>query len=72
MGFVGKIFKTIFDPDIPQASVQQPTVTARELVSSTSSKEPDSPIMGSEDDRKRKGGINSLLVPKESIYKGGN
>lgn len=71
MGFVGKIFKTIFDPDIPQASTQMPTVSARDLVSSTSSQEAQAPIMGSEDDGKRKRGINSLLVPNESIYKGG-
>ena len=46
MGFVGKIFKTIFSPSIPQASIQQPTITGRDLVQQTESSTPDAPIMG--------------------------
>ncbi len=70
MGFVGKIFKTIFNPDVPQAQEVQPTVTGRDLVSSTSSVEPESPVMGSDTNKKGKG-VKSLLVPSESLYKGG-
>lgn len=64
MGFI----KKIFSPNIPQ--IQQPSVTGRDLVSQTSSQEPDSPQMGSETTGKKKG-INSLLVQSENIYKGG-
>ena len=70
MGFVGKIFKSIFSPSIPQASVQQPTITGRDLVASTESEAPEAPLMGGHDIKKRRG-IESLLVPSESIYKGG-
>lgn len=71
MGFVGRFIKTIFNPSIPQASVQQPTITGRDLVSSTESAAPEAPVMGGTDNKKRRG-IESLLVPTESIYKGGN
>lgn len=72
MGFVGKIFKTIFSPDIPQASELQPTITAQQLVSSTSSATPNSPVMGADTKKKGSGGgVSSLLVPSESLYKGG-
>ena len=64
MGFI----KKVFSPNIPQ--IQQPSVTGRDLVSQTSSQEPDSPQMGAEITGKKKG-INSLLVQNESIYKGG-
>lgn len=70
MGFVGKIFKSFFSPSIPQASVQQPTITGRDLVASTESEAPEAPLMGGRDTKKRRG-IESLLVPSESIYKGG-
>ena len=71
MGFVGKIFKTIFSPSIPQASVQQPTISGRDLVTSTESQEPDAPVMGRRDNQRKRRGIESLLVPSENIYKGG-
>ena len=72
MGFIGKFIKTIFSPSIPQASVQQPTITGRDLVASTTSETPEAPQMGGTDNKKRRG-IESLLVPTESIYKtGGN
>lgn len=64
MGFIRKIFS----PDIP--TIQQPSVTGKDLVSETSSQEPDSPQMGADSAGKKKG-INSLLVQSESIYKGG-
>lgn len=64
MGFI----KKVFSPSIPQ--IQQPSITGRDLVSQTSSQEPDSPQMGAETIGKKKG-INSLLVQNESIYKGG-
>lgn len=63
MGFI----KKIFSPDIPST----PTVTGRDLVSSTSSEEPDSPVMGTDGVNQKKRGINSLLVQSENIYKGG-
>ena len=69
MGFVGKIFKTIFDPDIPQASVMTPTITGRDLVQSTSSEEPQAAIMGASTKGKG-GGTSSLLVPSEKLYRG--
>jgi hypothetical protein len=65
MGFI----RRIFFPKIP--SVQTPSVTGRDLVSSTSSEEPNSPEMGSDDVYKKKRGVNSLLVQNENIYKGG-
>lgn len=63
MGFI----KKIFSPNIPSI----PTVTGRDLVSSTSSEEPDSPVMGTDGVNQKKRGINSLLVQSENIYKGG-
>ena len=72
MGFIGNIIRSIFSPSIPQASVQQPTITGRDLVASTASETPEAPVMGGTDNKKRRG-IESLLVPTESIYKtGGN
>lgn len=65
MGF----FKKIFRPNIP--SVPTTTITGRDLLSSTSSEEPDSPQMGSDGVNQKKRGINSLLVQSENIYKGG-
>lgn len=63
MGFI----KKIFSPNIPST----PTITGRDLVSSTSSEEPDSPVMGTDGVNQKKLGINSLLVQSENIYKGG-
>jgi hypothetical protein len=63
MGFI----KKIFSPNIPSI----PTITGRDLVSSTSSEEPDSPVMGTDGVNQKKRGINSLLVQSENIYKGG-
>lgn len=66
MGFIKKIFK----PNIP--SVPTTTITGRDLLSSTSSEEPDSPQMGTDGvNQKKRRGINSLLVQSENIYKGG-
>ena len=63
MGF----FKKIFNPNIPST----PTITGRDLVSSTSSEEPDSPQMGTDGVNQKKKGLSSLLVQSENIYKGG-
>lgn len=63
MGFI----KKIFSPNIPST----PTITGRDLVSSTSSEEPDSPVIGTDGVNQKKRGINSLLVQSENIYKGG-
>ena len=66
MGFI----KKIFSPNIP--AVPAPTITGRDLLSSTSSEEPDSPQMGTDAvNQKKRRGINSLLVQNENIYKGG-
>lgn len=65
MGFI----KKILSPHIP--SVPTVSVTGRDLVSSTSSEEPDSPQMGTDGVNQKKRGINSLLVQSENIYKGG-
>ena len=67
MGFVGNILKTIFNPNVEQASPQTPTITGRDLVSSTSSEDADSRTMGS--DKKKAKGVTSLLVPSENLYK---
>ena len=65
MGFI----KRILSPRIP--SVPTVSVTGRDLVSSTSSEEPDSPQMGTDEVKQKKRGLNSLLVQSEDIYKGG-
>lgn len=65
MGFIKKIFR----PNIP--SVPTTTITGRDLLSSTTSEEPDSPQMGTDGANQKKRGINSLLVQSENIYKGG-
>ena len=70
MGFIKKIFR----PNIPAVpAVPTTTITGRDLLSSTSSEEPDSPQMGTDavNQKKKRRGINSLLVQNESIYKGG-
>ena len=71
MGFI----KKILSPRIPSVpSVPTVSVTGRDLVSSTSSEEPDSPQMGTDGVKgrdKKKRGLNSLLVQSEDIYKGG-
>mgnify|MGYP000844398277 CR=1 FL=1 len=72
MGFIGNFLSSIFSPRIPQASVQQPTITGRDLVSSTASKEPEAPLMGGAASQKKRRGTESLLVPTENIYQGGN
>lgn len=72
MGFVGKVFKSIFSPSIPQASTQQPTISGRDLVASTESDAPEAAQMGGADRNKKRRGIESLLVPSETIFKGGN
>ena len=63
------LLKTLFNPDIANTSSMTPTITGRDLVSNTSDEEPNSPEMGSS--KKKNGGLSSLLVQKESIYKGG-
>ena len=65
MGFI----KKILSPRIP--SVPTVSVTGRDLVSSTSSEEPDRPQMGTDGVKQKKRGLNSLLVQSEDIYKGG-
>lgn len=65
MGFI----KKILSPRIP--SVPTVSVTGRDLVTSTSSEEPDSPQMGTDGVKQKKRGLNSLLVQSEDIYKGG-
>lgn len=65
MGFI----KKILSPRIP--SVPTVSVTGRDLVTSTSSEEPDSPQMGTDGVNQKKRGLNSLLVQSEDIYKGG-
>ena len=65
MGFI----KKILSPRIP--SVPTVSVPGRDLVSSTSSEEPDSPQMGTDGVQQKKRGRNSLLVQSEDIYKGG-
>lgn len=65
MGFI----KKILSPRIP--SVPTISVTGRDLVTSTSSEEPDSPQMGTDGVNQKKRGLNSLLVQSEDIYKGG-
>lgn len=72
MGFVGRIFKTIFSPSIPTASSQQTDLTGRDIVASTESDTPESPVMGSDSRRRKQQGLSSLLVPNESLYKGGS
>ena len=69
MGFIGNFLKTIFNPKIPTASSQQTQLTGRDILSSTESEEPESPVMGSE--KKKRKGIESLMVPSESLYHGG-
>lgn len=69
MGFIGKIFRTIFNPKVPE--IKPPEITGRELVSSTSSLDPEAPSMGSDNKTKKRNGINSLLVPTDKLYKGG-
>lgn len=67
MGVIGKIFKTIFNPSVQS---QVPTVTARDLVPETTSNEPEAPVFGS-DNKNKKRGTSSLLVPTNDLYKGG-
>lgn len=69
MGFIGHIVRTIFSPDVPQAAPMAPMITGRDLVKSTASLDAESPKMGA--DEKKKGGRASLLVPTETLYKGG-
>lgn len=65
MGFIKKMFV----PDIPQ--VQNTGLTGRDLISSTSSEDPNSPEMGGSNRATHKNGVKSLLVQNENIYKGG-
>lgn len=68
MGLVTKMFSTLFSPNVSQMSA--PSLTARDIVSETSSEEVDSAVMGSEKKKKVKG-VSALLVPTENIYKKG-
>ena len=52
MGFVTKMFSTLFSPNVSQMSA--PSLTARDIVSETSSEEVDSAVMGSEKKKKVK------------------
>ena len=69
MGFIGTMLKTLFNPSVPQ--VQTPQITGRDLISETSSQEPEAPVMGGSDKSRKRNGINSLLVPSNDLYKGG-
>lgn len=66
MGFIGNIFRTLFNPRIPK--IPKPELTGRELVGETSSKEAEEPELGGRKDKKR--GISNLLVPQENLYRG--
>ena len=63
------LIKTLFNPKLANTSSMTPTITGRDLMSETSNEEPNSPVMGSE--KKKNGGVSSLLVQSEDIYKGG-
>ena len=76
MGFVGKVFKSIFSPSILSTYIYSPSttqqcLTGRDLVASTGRAAPEAPSMGGTD-KKRRRGIESLLVPSEYLCKGGN
>ena len=60
--------KTLFSPNVQQQSA--PDISARDIVSETSSEEVDSAVLGSEKKKKLKG-VSSLLVPTENVYKKG-
>lgn len=64
MGFVSKVFKSIFNPTV--AKVPEVTTSARDLVSETSSQEVNSPEMGSSKTKKKNRGIRSLMINKDS------
>lgn len=68
MGFIGNVLKTIFNPSIATASSQQTSLTARDLVPSTESEEPESAVMGSDNRSRRQKGIEGLMVPTENLY----
>lgn len=71
MGFITKAIKTIFSPSVPQVDYSS-TVTGRDLLSESTSEEPEAPVMGSDSKkRQRNNGVNSLLVQTEDLYKGG-
>ena len=65
------MLSTLLFPSVEQASSEAPSVTARDLVSSTSSEDVKSPVMGN-DKKKSNRGLSSLLVPSENVYKGVN
>ena len=71
MGFIKSMITSLFNPSIESASSETPTITGRDLVSSTSSEEVSSPVMGGDKKKVRNNGISSLLVPSESLYKKG-
>lgn len=64
MGFIKKLFV----PDV--TTVQNTELTGRDILSSTSSEEPNSAEMGGSDKSTKSSGIKSLLVQNEDIYKG--
>ncbi len=70
MGGIVRFVKGIFSPDIPQVnySTMSPTnqLTARDIVADTEAQNPESPALGK--DKKRRSGIDSLLVPSEDLY----
>ncbi len=70
MGVVTRFIKNIFSPSIPQVNYQMSPanqLSGRDLVANTSAQDPEAPALGKE--RKRRSGIDSLLVPSETLYK---
>lgn len=70
MGLIKSMFTSLFNPNVEQASSAQTSLTGRDLVSSTSSETPTSPVMG-DSKKKNRNGVSSLLVPSENMYRGG-
>lgn len=69
MGFITKMVKTIFSPDVPQVSPDT-GVTGRDILPSTSSSAPEAAEMGDDTQKKNNRGVSSLLVPTEKVMKG--
>ncbi|WP_196599034.1 hypothetical protein [Pectinatus frisingensis] len=68
MGFITKTIKSLFSPDVQTVSTAS-GITAQDLVASTSSNDPEAPVMG-DNGKKKVRGVNSLLVPTENVMKG--
>lgn len=66
MGFI----KSIFKPKIAAVPTAN-TVTGRDLLPATSSEEPEAALMGDSYKKKKQAGVRQLLIPSESLIKGG-